>query len=107
MDNNIRSEINTLQNKIAELKKNGKTDPFDLEIDIIHTMPEFYDSYPSLVKRLCRNEQQDNSFLYKMLETLEKVNNGETTMTQAEVSLGDELATKYLYPIVNKENLKK
>ena len=42
-----------------------------------------------------------------MIETLEKVNNGEKSMTVAEMTLGEELAEKFLYPIVSKEDLAK
>jgi hypothetical protein len=107
MDPEIRSKIKLLVDKLAELRKEGVKDPFELESYIINNMTDFYDTYPSLVKRLCREENQDNTFLYKMIETLEKVNNGEKSMAVAELSLGEELAEKYLYPVVSKEDLAK
>lgn len=107
MDPEIRSKIKLLVNKLDELRKEGVKDSFELESYIINNMTDFYDTYPSLVKRLCREENQDNAFLYKMIETLEKVNNGEKSMTVAEMTLGEELAEKFLYPIVSKEDLAK
>jgi len=107
MDPEIRPKIKILVDKLYELRKEGIKDSFELESYIINNMTDFYDTYPSLVKRLCREENQDNNFLYKMIETLEKVNNGEKSMAAAEMSLGEELAEKYLYPVVNKEDLAK
>ena len=107
MDPDIRSKIKLLVDKLSELRKEGVKDPFELESYIINNMTDFYDTYPSLVKRLCREENQDNTFLYKMIETLEKVNNGEKSMAVAELSLGEELAEKFLYPVISKEDLAK
>jgi hypothetical protein len=107
MDPDIRNKIKVLQDRLTELRKEGITESFDLEMKIIDEMTDFYDTYPSIVKRLCREENQDNTFLYKMIETLEQVNNGEKSMAVAELSLGEELAEKYLYPIVKKEDLLK
>lgn len=103
MDENIRVKIILLEKRLNELRESGITDSFDLELKIIDEMTEFYDTYPSIVKRLCRSANQDNDFLFKMIETLEKVNNGEKSLATAEMQLGEELAEKYLYPIVKKE----
>lgn len=105
MDPNIRDKINLLQQRLATLRAEGVTDSFDLEMDIINTMTDFYDTYPSIVKRLCREENQDNTFLYKMINMLDKVNNGETSLASVEVKLGNELAEKYIYPVISKEEL--
>ena len=101
-NNNIKIQIMELQKKINEFKKNGCTDDFDLEMKVLESMPEMYDNYPSIVKRLCRNEKQDNSYLFKMLDLLEQVNNGERTIDNVEYNLGQELASKFLYPKINK-----
>jgi hypothetical protein len=104
MEQNIRTLVKELQDNISELRKNGITDDFDLEMKILDLMPEFYDNYPSLVKRLCRDEDQDNSYLYKMIDLLEDINNGKKTMENVEYNLGEELAQKFLYPVVNNIN---
>jgi hypothetical protein len=98
---NIKKQIIKLQSKINEFKNNGCTDPYDLEMKILEIMPEMYDNYPSLVKRLCKNEKQDNSYLFKMLDLIEQVNKGERTMENVEYNLGQELANKFLYPKIN------
>jgi hypothetical protein len=107
MDPNIRDKIDLLQQRLVELRASGVTDPFDLEMDIINNMTDFYDTYPSIVKRLCREENQDNAFLYKMIGMLEKVNNGDASMAAVELKLGNELAEKFIYPVINKEQIKK
>jgi len=102
MQSTIKKQVLELQKKINEFKKNGCNDPFDLEMNILETMPEMYDNYPALVKRLCKNEKQDNSYLYKMLDLIEQVDNGERTMENVEYNLGQELANKFIYPKINK-----
>ena len=102
MESNIKKLVLELQKKINEFKKNGCNDPFDLEMKILEAMPEMYDNCPALVKRLCKNEKQDNSYLYKMLDLIEQVDNGERTMENVEYNLGQELANKFLYPKINK-----
>ena len=64
---------------------------------------DFYESFPHLIKRLCREDNQDNTFLYKMLDSLEQVNAGEKSMANVELSLGNELANKFLYPALEKK----
>ena len=103
----IRDKIKQVQDKLIELRKNGTTDSFDLELYFMNNMTEIYDQYPSLIKRLCREENQDNSFLFKILDTLDQIKAGEKSMEVAEMSLGEELAEKYLYPVVSKEELAK
>jgi len=99
---NIRETVKILENRIVELKKTGLTDPFDFEMDIMSYMPEFYNEYPFLVKRITSG--QDTNYLYKMLDTLDKVQAGNTSFASAELKLGDELANEFLYPAINKDN---
>ena len=68
-------------------------------------MPEFYESCPYLVKRLCRG--QDMAMLDKMLKSLEKVEKGDATLAGTEAVLGEELAEQYLYPKLSKKDGKK
>jgi hypothetical protein len=107
MDPEVRNKVNTIIQKVAELRKSGISDSFELEMYFIENMTEFYENYPHLIKRLCREENQDNSFLYKMLDSLEQVNTGNKSMASVELSLGNELANKFLYPALEKENNKK
>ena len=83
-----------------EQEKNGIKDPFEYEMKIMETHPEFYQSNPFLVKKLCKKE--DISMLYKMLDNLNKVTNGEKSLASVEMNLGNELADKYIYPKLKK-----
>ncbi len=103
MDPEIRNKINIIMNKVCELRKNGITDSFELEMYFIDYMTEYYESYPHLIKRLCREEKQDNSFLYKMIDNLEQINKGDKNMASVELVLGNELAKKYLYPVLDEQ----
>lgn len=92
--NKIKNVVEQIKSRINSLKLNGKTDPFEFEMDIMENMPEFYSEYPFLVKKLVSG--QDITYLYKMLETLNQVQNGNKSFAGAELTLGKELADKYL-----------
>lgn len=96
----IKTIVEEIQQVIETMEKDNINDPFEYEMKIMETHPDFYHSNPFLVKKLCKKE--DISMLYKMLENLNKVENGEKSLASVEVNLGNELANKYLYP-----NLKK
>jgi hypothetical protein len=103
----IKKNIQELEKHIKDLKTQGIINSFDLEMKLIELMPEFYDLYPSIVKRFCREDadKQDNTYLYKMLGLIEQVKTGEKSLDSVEMNLGEELAQKFVYPVVN--NLEK
>jgi hypothetical protein len=103
MDPELRSKVNVIIAKVDELRKQGITDSFELEMYFIDNLMDYYESFPHLIKRLCREENQDNSFLFKMIDNLEKVNNGQKSLASVELALGNELANKFLYPVLDKE----
>jgi len=94
--NTIKQNIVHMQDRIDKLKKAGVSDPFEFEMDILQNMPEFYQEYPYLVKKITAGG--DNTYLYKMFDTLEAVQSGDQSFAGAELKLGKELADKYLYP---------
>ncbi len=98
----IEKQIDIVMQRLKELRTMGITDPFDLEMDFMNNMPQFYEEYPSIIKRLCREENQDNTYLYKMINLLKEVENGNTSLGAVELSLGTELAEKFVYPVVDK-----
>jgi len=102
MDPELRNKVQLIINKIKELRESGINDSFELELYFIDNMTEYYDSYPHLIKRLCREENQDNSMLYKMLDSLDQVKNGQKSITHVETELGEQLANQYLYPVIKK-----
>ncbi len=96
----IRENVKSISKKINEMELKGISDPFDFEMEIMELYPEFYQSNPFLVKKLCK--RQDLSMLEKMLDQLEKVEKGNKSLASVEFTLGEELANQYLYPVVNK-----
>lgn len=94
----IKQNVDSINNKIKEMEANGISDPFDMELAIMESHPEFYQSNPFLVKKLCKRD--DISFLYKMLENLEQVENGDKSLASVELNLGQELAKQYLDPVI-------
>jgi len=97
----IEKQLESVLKRLKVLRNMGIKDPFDLEMDFMNNMSEFYEEYPSIIKRLCREEIQDNTYLYKMLNLLKKVEEGNISLGAVELSLGNELAEKFVYPIVN------
>ncbi len=97
----IRENVELIKNEVNRMELEGKSDPFDFELELMESMPEFYEAHPFLVKKLCKRE--DISMLYKMLENLEQVEQGNKSMASVELNLGDQLAKQYLYPSLNKK----
>ena len=89
----IKKTVTEINDKVIELCKEC-TDSFKNELIIMEAYPEFYDEHPFLVKKICK--QDDLTILYKMLDSLELVNNGSDTISNVEHKLGEELANKYL-----------
>ena len=92
-----------LKNKPKNIKKmelDGKKDVFEFELELLEVFPEFYDKYPFLVKKLCK--RGDLSILYKMIDNLEQIENGDKSMASVEMNLGQDLANKFLYPSLKK-----
>lgn len=96
----IEEKIKLLLGRLKLLRTSGIENSFDLEMDIMNNMSDFYESCPSIVKRLCREDNQDNTYLYKMIKLLKQVENGNVELKDVESSLGNELAEKFVYPIV-------
>ena len=63
--------------------------------------PDIYDKYATIVKTICRGD--DLTVLNKMIESLEKVDKGKSTLKKESKKLGNELADQYLHPKLKKE----
>tara|TARA_E500000178_G_C16986251_1_gene738372 strand:+ start:65 stop:394 length:330 start_codon:yes stop_codon:yes gene_type:complete len=96
----MKKKINYVQNKISELVKENKNN-VDIEMYFLENDSEFYERYPYLIKKLIKGGSLE--FLDVMLNNLEKVESGQQTMASTELKLGEDLASKYLYPKVNKD----
>ena len=97
----IKQNVNEISAKIKELELQGKTDPFEFEMYLLESYPDFYQSHPFLFKKLCKKD--DITMLYKMLDNLEKVEAGNKSFASVELNLGQELADQYLYSVINKK----
>jgi hypothetical protein len=76
------------------MDSNKSNDLFDIELEIMTQLPDFYQSHPFLVKRLVKGG--DMSYLFTMLRNLQQVQEGNKTLTSVETKLGDELAKKFI-----------
>jgi hypothetical protein len=88
--------------KFAELdtyKEIKKNDKLQFEFAIRDIFPEFSQEHPFLFRKIVMGD--DLTFLYKMLDNIDKINSGELTQKEVEMSLGTELADKYVYPAMN------
>ena len=97
---NLREEIKQVQEFIETIKDKSL---MNRELAVADRFPEFWKDYPFLVKKLVK-DNQDLSMLELMLSKLDKVNNAETSMAAVEYDLGNQLADKYLKPVLDKEN---
>jgi hypothetical protein len=95
--NYIKETITKLQDLINTMKLEGKYDMLDHELEILNKYPEFYDSYPFLVKKVCKGG--DLNMLDTMFKNLEKVESGDKSLETVEHNLGNKLASQYLNPI--------
>jgi hypothetical protein len=97
----VKENVKNISEKINNMELEGINDPFDFEMAIMESHPEFYQHHPFLVKKLCKRDEL--SMLHKMLDQLEKVELGNRSLAGVELKLGEELANQYLYPVVNKK----
>ena len=98
--NYIKETIIKLEELINKMKLEGNNNILDHELEILHTYPEFYESYPFLVKKVCKGG--DLSMLDTMFKNLEKIESGDDTLKDVEINLGNKLASQYLNPVVKK-----
>lgn len=97
---NIRKNITLIESEITQLKSQDITNSFDIEMHILEKFPDFYSSYPFLVKKICKQDNYD--IIFSILNQLETVENGENSFTDVEHKLSVDLANKFLYPNINK-----
>ncbi len=99
--NYIKENIKIIETKIKQIKLLGKTDAFDFELEIMSELPEFYQSHPFLVKKLCKGD--DISLLYTMFENLQQVEHNTKSLHEVETTLGNKLAKDFILPMINKK----
>ena len=99
--NLIKETINKINIIINDMKSRGNHDILEHELEIMNIYPEFYVSYPFLVKKVCKGGDLD--MLEIMFKNLEVVESGKESFTNVETKLGQNLANQYLDPVVNKQ----
>jgi hypothetical protein len=82
-----------------ELKKQ---DRLQFEFSLRDVFPQFAKEHPFLFRKIVLGD--DLTFLYKMLDSISKINSGTLTQQQAEMTLGTELADLYVYPALSAAN---
>jgi hypothetical protein len=85
--------------KFTELdtyKEIKKSDKLQFEFALRDIFPEFSQEHPFLFRKIVMGD--DLTFLYKMLDNIDKINSGELTQQAVEASLGNELANVYIHP---------
>lgn len=99
--NFVKEYIIKINDIISNMKEKGNHNIVDHELEVLNTYPEFYQSYPFLVKKVCKGD--DLGMLDTMFNNLEKVESGDKSLASVELKLGQNLASKYLDPVVKKE----
>jgi hypothetical protein len=74
-------------------------DKLQYEFSLRDVFPEFAADHPFLFRKIVMGD--DLTFLYKMLDNIQKINDGELTQKEVEMNLGGELANVYVYPAMN------
>ena len=98
----MRDTINLIINlkntkKLKELKKTS-IDEYHLLLN--KTFEKFKLFYPAIFDMIINNDESDE-LIYKMLDMKDKIENG-GNKDSLEKELGEILAKKYIYPVVNK-----
>ena len=99
--NFIKENINKINSIINEMKNQGNMNILDHELEVLDKYPEFYQSYPFLVKKVCKGDEL--GMLETMFSNLEKVESGDKSLASVELKLGQKLASQYLDNTVKKE----
>lgn len=90
----IKEYIIKIKQVINEMKNSGNNNILDHELEIMNKFSDFYDTYPFLVKKICKDD--DLEMLNKMFQNLEMVESGESSLASVELKLGNKLAKQYL-----------
>ena len=97
---NIEEYKKNLQYVLDYVNEINERDSFEIELRVMNDFPDFYEKYPFIVKKIAKKE--DISMLYTMLDNIKEVQDNKTSMTHVEKALGEQLAEKYLYPVLRK-----
>lgn len=92
--------------KFCELDKYQKLKEEDnkkYEDTLMGIFKSFYEKYPAIFRAVIRGH--DLNILYMMIEMKKKINSGEVDRKKAEIYMGEQLAERFLYPVIGKEGV--
>ena len=92
--------------KFCELDKYQKLKEEDnkkYEDTLMGIFKSFYEKYPAIFRAVIRGHDLD--ILYMMIEMKKKINSGEVDRKKAEIYMGEQLAERFLYPVIGKEGV--
>jgi len=96
----LKKDMKAIREMVSNCRKAGK-ESFDIEMTLMTELPELYDHYPFLIKRLSKST--DDSYLDKFILAIEEVSRGEKSLAAVELSLGLELKKKFIDSVIDKK----
>ena len=98
----IIKAINIIQNiiNIPEMDRLLHIDFEDYENKLKSIFPQFSKEYPVIFNMIIKKE--DITYLYSMFDHIRNIKTGKINKEDCEKVIGEELAEKYLYPVVDK-----
>jgi len=96
----LKKDMIAIREMVAKCRNEGK-DGFDIEMNVMIQLPEMYEQYPFLVKRLSKST--DDSYLDKFINSIEQVAKGEKSLAAVELNLGLELKKKFIDSVLDKK----
>jgi hypothetical protein len=98
MIKNMISEIKKFA-ELPEYQQVKKIDKLQFEFALRDIFPTFSEEHPFLFRKIAMGD--DLTFLYKMLDGIDKIKNGSASVKEVEQDLGKDLADAYVYPALN------
>lgn len=89
--------------ELDKYKKLKEEDNKKYEDTLMGIFKSFYEKYPAIFRAVIRGH--DLNILYMMIEMKKKINNGEVDRKKAEIYMGEQLAERFLYPVIGKEGV--
>ena len=81
---------------LDEYKQLKVLDKLQYQFALREIFPSFAEEHPFLFRKIVMGD--DLTFLYTMLDNIEKISSGVITQKEAEVNMGNDLANLYIYP---------
>ena len=89
--------------ELDKYKKLKEEDNKKYEDTLMGIFKSFYEKYPAIFRAVIRGHDLD--ILYMMIEMKKKINSGEVDRKKAEIYMGEQLAERFLYPVIGKEGV--